>query len=142
MLAACAGGNRFVLLEDEDGGVGAIVVENRGGSRTLSELHAATEVGSAGTAPSAPQTVDSAEIQATWGDALAASPMPPRSFLFYFLFDSDKLTEQSRAQLQALLDRIRRFPAPEVGVVGHTHRVGPAACDKLGRTSCRERVCQ
>src|SRR3546814_3600206 len=55
MLAACAGGNRFVLLEDEDGGVGAIVVENRGGSRTLSELHAATEVGSAGTAPSAPQ---------------------------------------------------------------------------------------
>src|SRR3546814_8643777 len=49
MLAACAGGNRFVLLEDEDGGVGAIVVENRGGSRTLSELHAATEVGSAGT---------------------------------------------------------------------------------------------
>src|SRR3546814_15810860 len=38
MLAACAGGNRFVLLEDEDGGVGAIVVENRGGSRTLSEL--------------------------------------------------------------------------------------------------------
>src|SRR3546814_3608150 len=87
MLAACAGGNRFVLLEDEDGGVGAIVVENRGGSRTLSELHAATEVGSAGTAPSAPQTVDSAEIQATWGDALAASPMPPRSFLFYFLLD-------------------------------------------------------
>src|SRR3546814_4636472 len=68
MLAACAGGNRFVLLEDEDGGVGAIVVENRGGSRTLSELHAATEVGSAGTAPSAPQTVDSAEIQATWGE--------------------------------------------------------------------------
>src|SRR3546814_15133257 len=53
--------------------------------------------------------------------------MPPRSFLFYFLFDSDKLTEQSRAQLPAILDSIRRFPAPEVGVVGHTDRVGPAA---------------
>src|SRR3546814_3290172 len=53
--------------------------------------------------------------------------MPPRSFLVYFLFASDKLTEQSRAQLPAILDSIRRFPAPEVGVVGHTDRVGPAA---------------
>src|SRR3546814_9208423 len=72
MLAACAGGNRFVLLEDEDGGVGAIVVENRGGSRTLSELHAATEVGSAGTAPSARSEEHTSDLQSLMRISYAA----------------------------------------------------------------------
>jgi outer membrane protein OmpA-like peptidoglycan-associated protein len=124
-LAACAGDNRFVLLPDEGGRVGQITVTTDGGSRTLSEAHAATSVGSTRAAPSAPETVDSGDIQATWGDALAASPMRPRTFLFYFLFDSDELTEQSRAQMPAILESIRRFPAPEVAVIGHTDRVGP-----------------
>jgi hypothetical protein len=34
-LAACAGQNRFVLLEEEDGSVGAITVQNQGGSQTI-----------------------------------------------------------------------------------------------------------
>jgi outer membrane protein OmpA-like peptidoglycan-associated protein len=126
-LAACAGNNRFVLLPDEDGRVGEITVTNQAGSQTLGSAGSATRVGSAGTAPAAPEAVPGDEISATWGDALAASPMPPRSFLFYFLFASDELTEESRAQLPAILASIRQFPAPEVAVVGHTDRVGPEA---------------
>ena len=123
-LAACAGNNRFVLLRDDDGSVGAITVENRGGSQTLRVAGAGTRVGSTRAAPTAPEALDSAEIQATWEAALAASPMRPRIFVFHFLFDSDDLTRLSRAQLPAILDSIRQFPAPEVAVVGHTDRVG------------------
>lgn len=123
-LAACAGNNRFVLLPDEDGRVGEITVSNQAGSQTLGTAGTGTRVGSAGTAPSAPEAAASDEVAATWGDALAASPMQPRSFLFYFLFASDELTEESRAQLPTILDSIRQFPAPEVAVVGHTDRVG------------------
>src|SRR3546814_6748193 len=47
-LSACAGNNRFVLLPDEDGSVGAIIVENQAGSRTLSEAGAETRVAGAG----------------------------------------------------------------------------------------------
>jgi outer membrane protein OmpA-like peptidoglycan-associated protein len=126
-LAACAGGNRFVLLEEEDGSVGEITITNGAGSRTLSEAGAGTRVSGAASAPDAPQAVEAQDIRATWGAAMAASPMRPRTFLFHFLFDSDELTELSRHQLPAILDSIRRFPAPEVAVVGHTDRVGPEA---------------
>src|SRR5512138_2114538 len=111
-LAACAGNNRFVLLPDEDGRVGEITVSNQAGSQTLGAASTETRVGSAGTAPSAPEAAAPDEVAATWGDALAASPMRPRSFLFYFLFASDELTEESRAQLPAILESIRQFPAP------------------------------
>jgi outer membrane protein OmpA-like peptidoglycan-associated protein len=124
-LAACAGNNRFVLLPDEDGSVGAITVENRAGSQTLSEAGAGTRVGSARAAPGTPEAVTQEDIRSTWAGALSASPMRPRTFLFYFIFASDELTEQSRAQLPAILDSIRQFPAPEVAVIGHTDRVGP-----------------
>lgn len=126
-LASCAGNNRFVLLPDEDGRVGEITVSNEAGSQTLGQAGTATRVGSAGTAPGAPEEAGSDEVAATFGPALAANPMRPRSFLFYFLFASDELTEQSRAQLPAILESIRQFPAPEVAVVGHTDRVGPEA---------------
>lgn len=125
-LSACAGSNRFVLLQDEDGGVGAIIVENEAGSRTIDEAGAEIRVAGARAAPGAPDAVDAEEIRATWGAALDASPMRPRTFLFYFVFASDDLTEVSRAQLPAILNSLRQFPAPEVAVVGHTDRVGPA----------------
>lgn len=124
-LAACAGNNRFVLLEEEDGSVGAITVTNTAGSQTLDDAGTATRVGGSAAAPGAPEAVERDEIQATWGEALAASPMRPRTFVFHFLFDSDELTRLSRAQLPTILDSIREFPAPEVAVVGHTDRVGP-----------------
>lgn len=124
-LAACGTSARFVLLEEEDGSVGSITVRNQAGSQTIGEARTGTRVGGLVGAPGAPQAVEHREIEATWGPALAASPMRPRTFLFYFLFASDELTAQSRAQLPLILDSIRRFPAPEVAVVGHTDRVGP-----------------
>jgi len=125
-LAACAGKNRFVLLEEEDGSVGAITVQNEAGSQTVTQAGEGTKVSSASAAPSAPQEVSRQDIQQTWGAALGASPRQPRTFLLYFIFGSDELTEQSRAQLPAILGSIKEFPAPEVAVVGHTDRVGPA----------------
>jgi len=129
-LAACAGQNRFVLLEEEDGSVGAITVENAGGSQTVTEARSATQVGSATAAPSEPQALSEAEIQQTWGASLQASPLKPRSFLLYFVFGTDILTEESRSQLPAILHSLLEYPAPEVAVIGHTDRVGPAAVNE------------
>lgn len=126
-LAACAGNNRFVLLEEENGSVGAITVENDAGARTVDQAGTVTRVGGAGRAPSTPETISQAEIDGTWGAALAATPMKPRSFLLYFVFGTDRLTEESRHQLRPVLDSIKEYPAPEVAVVGHTDRVGRAA---------------
>ena len=125
-LAACAGNNRFVLLEEEDGSVGAITVANQGGSRTISAAGEGTLVGSVRAAPSAPQELSQEEIRKTWGAALDASPLRSSDFLFYFIFGTDVLTRESRLQLPVILDSIKKYPAPEVAVVGHTDRVGSA----------------
>jgi len=125
-LAACAGQNRFVLLEEEDGSVGAITVENEAGTQTVAEAGKVTEVASAEAPPSEPEEISQAEIERTWGATLQASPLQPRTFLLYFLTGTDILTEQSRAQLPIIIDSIREYPAPEVSVTGHTDRTGSA----------------
>ena len=51
LLAACAGNNRFVLLEEEDGSVGSIVVENDAGSQVIDTPQEVTRVASATSAP-------------------------------------------------------------------------------------------
>lgn len=126
-VAACAGSNRFVLLEEEDGSVGAITIENEGGSQTIDQARVATEVASATAAPSAPEEISQEEIDKTWGATLEASPLKPRSFLLYFIRGTDILTEESRRQLPDIVDSIKEFAAPEVAVVGHTDRTGSAA---------------
>ncbi|MEO3429536.1 OmpA family protein [Pelagibius sp. CAU 1746] len=126
-LAACAGGNRFVLLEEEDGSTGAITVRNEAGSRTVSEAGTVTQVASAQAAPSEPEAISQEEIDKTWGATLQANPLKPRSFLIYFITGTDILTEQSRRQLPDILDSIKEYPAPEVAIIGHTDTVGSAA---------------
>ena len=123
-VAACAGNNRFVLLEEEDGSVGAIVVENEAGSQTVAEAGNATRVDSATAAPSEPQALSDEEIQQTWGATLQASPLKPRSFLLYFITGTDILTEESRRQLPDIIASLKEYPAPEVAIIGHTDRVG------------------
>jgi outer membrane protein OmpA-like peptidoglycan-associated protein len=123
-LSACAGQNRFVLLEEEDGSVGAITVQNQGGSQTIAQAGEGTQVASAEAAPSEPAAVSAEEIQQTWGPALGASPLKPRSFQLYFVTGTDILTEESRRQLPDILASIQEYPAPEVSVTGHTDTVG------------------
>jgi outer membrane protein OmpA-like peptidoglycan-associated protein len=125
-LAACAGNNRFVLLEEEDGSVGAIVVENEAGSQTVNQARTATKVASATATPGTPEAVSQAEIDKTWGASLRASPLKPRAFLLYFITGTDMLTELSRSQFPFILDSLKEFPAPEVSIIGHTDRTGSA----------------
>lgn len=125
-LAACAGKNRFVLLEEEDGSVGTITVQNDAGSQTVSEAGTVTQVASAEAAPSQPEAISQEEIDQTWGATLQVSPLTPHSFLLYFITGTDILTEQSRRQLPDILESIKEYPAPEVAVIGHTDTVGSA----------------
>jgi outer membrane protein OmpA-like peptidoglycan-associated protein len=125
-LAACAGQNRFVLLEEEDGSVGAIVVENEAGSQTIDQARGTTQVADATTPPSTQELLSQEEIDKTWGATLQASPRKPRTFLIYFISGTDILTEESRRQMPAILDSIKEYSAPEVSVTGHTDRTGSA----------------
>jgi outer membrane protein OmpA-like peptidoglycan-associated protein len=123
LLAACAARNQVVLLADEDGPPSAITVSNSGGTVVLGDPGAAVAIRRATSVPS-PVTIDEAEIQTRWADAIAYHPRRPVTMLLYFLLDATELTTESSAELPRVLDLIRQRPAPEVVIVGHADRSG------------------
>jgi outer membrane protein OmpA-like peptidoglycan-associated protein len=131
VLAGCAAApqDRIVLLPDRDGRVGEIEVRTARGSAELKEAYAAARVKDA--VPVAEKT-DVAAVTQRYGKVLDALPTRPQRYTLNFEFGSDRLTAASRAMVPGIQADLRRFPAPEVVVIGHTDAVGdPGYNDKL-----------
>jgi len=124
--AAAKPADLIVLLADPDGSAGAADVTTPQGTTALERLRAGTRV-SAGDAPTAATELSEAEVQELFGDALDALPPAPQRFTLYFRFESEELTVESRASIPSILESVKRHPAPEVLVVGHTDTTGAAA---------------
>src|SRR5204863_2662137 len=64
------------------------------------------------------------EVKETFGPALQALPARPSVFLLYFAIGTDELTDESKADLQRILEELRHRPLPDLYVIGHTDTVG------------------
>jgi outer membrane protein OmpA-like peptidoglycan-associated protein len=137
MLAAACGPQRVapapvepsgyaqvVLLPDPDGGtVGRVTVSTPAGSVDLVAPRDSTRI-VVNRPPSPVTPISEADVTRIFGDALSALPPPPRHFVLYFRFESDELTDQSRALLPEILESVKNRPAPDVVVIGHTDTTG------------------
>lgn len=120
-------GALIVLLPDEDGSTGRAVVSNPAGSADLNAPRNATNV-----APNQKPgviTMSEADVKRLFGDALDALPPAPQSYTLYFRFESDELTEDSKALVPKILATVKGRTAPEVVVVGHTDTMGTTAAN-------------
>ena len=132
LAAACATATKpasspsrdiIVLLPDDQGKTGAIVVSSAGVTRRLDKPRQTVTVESG--SPPGPSTVMSQqEVQAIAGSALAALPKPPAKFILYFFHDSVDLTKESQAELQKVFQAIRDRAPVDISVVGHTDTLG------------------
>jgi len=124
MLTACSPQkNIFVLLPDQDGNVGSIEVTNDKGSSVVDKPGESVTV-AGNSKPQAAPAMNMEQIRATFGEALAAEPLQPLSFLLYFKTDSFKLTNDSAALLQPILDAINKTQSRDISVIGHADRAG------------------
>jgi outer membrane protein OmpA-like peptidoglycan-associated protein len=115
---------QVVLLPDPEGGtVGRVTVSTPSGSVDLVAPRDSTRI-VVNRPPSPVTPISEAEVTRIFGDALAALPPPPRHFVLYFRFESDELTDQSRALLPEILESVKNRPAPDVVVIGHTDTTG------------------
>src|SRR5688500_16272970 len=114
-----------VLLPDADTGKpGRARISNEFGPVDLaSERQAAMATGDRRPVV---RTMTETDVKRLFGGALAALPLPPRHFTLYFQFESDRLTDASRALVPEILKAVKARPAPEVTVVGHTDTMGSA----------------
>jgi outer membrane protein OmpA-like peptidoglycan-associated protein len=134
LLGACATPQpqgSVVLLPDAGGKPTAVTVTQGGQQVVLDRPYAGAELSSAGPKPFASSVQ---EVQAQFGAALAARPLPPAQFTLYFVEGRDEFTPESKKVIDEIFGEIARRPVPDVQVIGHTDAVGSNAVnDPLSR---------
>lgn len=124
LLSACCGPkDLIVVLPGSDGHVGGVIVETGGSKIVLDKAYAGARPG-AGAAE--PVEVGAYEVERVFAKALAARPIPPKSYTLYFESGGDNIVPESRAALDAMLAEMSERKAVEVVITGHTDTVGPS----------------
>lgn len=111
-----------VLLPDSDGSGGEARVANPFGGVELAEPYDAAIATASGTPIRGKLTA--AEVQKIFGDALSALPPAPQNFTLFFRFESDELTDQSKALIPQILQAVKKHVVQDVVVIGHTDTMG------------------
>ena len=121
VLAACATQEQVILLPEEGGGAPSLAVSQHGHDVLLDHPYAAAELTLAD-----PWRYEAtpAEIQGTFGAALAVQPSRATHFTLYFVEGSDELTPDSQQTLEAMFADLAKRPVPDIVVIGHTDAVG------------------
>jgi outer membrane protein OmpA-like peptidoglycan-associated protein len=121
LLAGCPRQALFVVLPNQDGGAGAITVDDGRTVTTLDQPYAAAE-SRAGT--SEPVEESRGNIGVIFRRAIAAQPILPHHFRLYFILGSDELTPDSAIAYRAVFDDVNERPSYQVEVIGHTDTLG------------------
>lgn len=138
LLSACGVKESFVVLSPgSDGSVGALQVATDSGAEVLKEEGKAIYVGDRHSPPSAPMPIDNSAAQQVFEEALRVHPLMPESFLLYFQFNSNALTEESARLIGDILLAIQKRQSRDVSVIGHTDRAGS---DEYNRKLSLERA--
>jgi len=112
----------MVVLPGPDGKAGSIVVSRAGQEQVLDRPFASARVQTDGTLKPVPTTRDA--VHATFATTLEAMPPKPTSFQLYFLEGKDEFTAESKREIERILDELKRRPAPDIVVIGHSDTVG------------------
>ncbi len=134
VLLACAGcasapkrppapSDVVVLLPDEQGKTGAVIVSGAGGQQVLSKPWEAVNV-PAGGPPGEPYTLSDNAVRAAVAPAIEALPPAPLRFTLYFQNNTSELMPESLARIRAMTRAIRERAPVEIAVDGHTDSVG------------------
>ena len=133
LLAGCAARPQgtVVLLPDAQGRDTAVSVRQAEGELLLDKPYAAAQLTSRGPLKA---SSSAAQVQAEFGAALAARPLPPVQFTLYFVEGKDEFTDESKRAFDGVFAEIAQRAVPDVLVIGHTDRVGSDAfTDALSR---------
>jgi outer membrane protein OmpA-like peptidoglycan-associated protein len=114
--------DRVVLLPDEGGKAGKLVVKSAGSEETLATPYAGARIGAGGRIEA--RTEDADEVRRRYANVLAAQPPKPANYRVYFVSGGEDLTPESTTAIAELKAELARRPVPEIMVVGHTDRVG------------------
>jgi len=120
-LAGCSPKSYVVLMENQDGTTGKITVS---GDKTETLLNQPRTAAGLSGKSEKPFPVEEQKIQRDFARALAAQPPLPVSFMLYFKTGGTVLTDESQALIPSIVEAAKKYPAPDVSVIGHTDTMG------------------
>jgi outer membrane protein OmpA-like peptidoglycan-associated protein len=132
MLSGCASApvvldtasTTVVLLPDEDGNVGAILVSTASGTERVDKAFTSTTIDSTHKSPSEGTFVGEPSLTARYADLIQAQPQKPMSFILYFDLGSIQLTAESKAMLPEVLRTAKARKPTEISVFGYADATG------------------
>jgi outer membrane protein OmpA-like peptidoglycan-associated protein len=126
LLGACASvpGTTVVLLPDEDGHVGAVVVTSGADVRRLDTAFGAVTIAHRNATPSDATPLGEPRVSEAYRDLLGAQPAKPLTFTLHFLLDSTTFAEDSREAVAQMVEAARRRKPTEIFVYGHADASG------------------
>ena len=121
ILSGCASKTTVILLPDEDGTTGSVVVQAEVASVTMTEPYTSSSVRSA--SPSEVLSIDQGQVEKRFTDLFEAQPAKPESFILYFHSGSE-LTEDSLKRISRVIEAVKKRAPASVSIIGHTDRSG------------------
>ena len=134
MASGCVPTERIVLLPEKDGRPTAVTVKQHDREVVLDRPYDAATLTAADPWR---YSATPAEVDATFGAALAAQPERPAHYTLYFVEGSDELTEDSKTVFEQVFADLASRKVPDIVVVGHTDAVGT---DKFNDELARKRA--
>jgi outer membrane protein OmpA-like peptidoglycan-associated protein len=121
-IFGCAN-TQVVLLPDQDGKVGVVEVSGRG-TRTLDQPYQTTQTTHVAGILTPARTLDEHQVKTEFKEAMAAEPVKPANFVFYFTSGSADLTSASLRLVPKVMQAIKDRNSTDIIISGHTDTVG------------------
>jgi outer membrane protein OmpA-like peptidoglycan-associated protein len=125
IVLGCSGHDRAVLLPDQQGVPGALLVRSEKGEATLDQPYKAADVYADGRVETT--VMDARAVHQQFKEALSAQPQRPIAYMLYFITEKDELTPESKLAMKQIKTELTRRAFPEITVIGHTDSTGTAA---------------
>jgi outer membrane protein OmpA-like peptidoglycan-associated protein len=123
LLAGCAG-TTVILMPDEDGKVGVVIVTTKDGARVIDQAYHKVTAGTGPAGLSQVTPLKESEVGKDYANLLRAQPAKPSSFMLYFFSGSSALTKESLAKIPQIIEKIKEQSPTEINVIGHTDTTG------------------
>ncbi|MGD9972064.1 MAG: OmpA family protein [Desulfatirhabdiaceae bacterium] len=116
--------HQMVLLPNEEGETGQMIIKTAAGSQTIDRAYLSTRIDSPDAAPKPPVEMPLEEIQRIFGAALSAMPDSAVHILLYFQLASSELLPESAALIPKIVMLITQRKSTDISLWGHTDRLG------------------
>ena len=123
LFSGCGPKTTLVLLPDDDGSLGKVVMQTEGGQIQIEEAYGFSEIRSGATIPTA-AVMTPATFQKRWGELAQFEPSSPQLFILNFHSGSTGLTEEAIDTLPVVITAMLQPDPVEVNIIGHTDTVG------------------